>query len=267
MQEIRRVLGRYLFPALLVFLGLYLVIISGQQTNLFLFGGLGIMAVGIISALFVKGLISQTVQVILSVAIALIAFFFAYQDYAVIKEKLEYAEERKKVETSVKQRLKDIRKVQLAYVKEKGRYAASFDSLKYFLNNGQVSLIKRFGTRPDSIATDEQARELGLFQKMPEGMTEDQVLKAGILVRDTVLVPVKGYIFDEDDKKTRKTPLYLDSLAYVPFGNHKFDMRADVIDKGGVRAPVFYVVDPQPFGNQLSVGSLTDATTAGNWKE
>lgn len=269
MQELGRIIGKYLFPLLLTVVGLG-IILSGSindQTKLFVMGGVGIFLVGVISFLQIKGLINRTVQIILSVVFFAGAIAYAVLDYQSIAEQMAYERKREKIKKHVVQRLKDIRKAQTAYIKENEKYADSFDSLIYFMKNGKLSLVKKLGSLPDTVPTEEMALELGLIQSMPEGMTDEDVINSGLIVRDTIEVDVLDYVFDEDDRKNRKTTFYLDSLPYVPYADHKFEMDADFIQSGGVRQAVFRVLDPDPFDEQFILGSLTEASTSGNWKE
>lgn len=267
MQQIGRILGAYLFPVLLILLGGLLLVASSGQNELFKLGGLAILIVGILGGLYVKGVISRVVQIAITAVVAIGVIIIAYKDYDVIQEELAYAKKKEKVETAVKQRLKDIRKAQLAYNKEHGKYAASFDSLMYFLKNGKLSLIKRLGSLPDSLPTEEMAMEAGIIQTMPEGMTDEEVIRSGLIVRDTIEVDVLGYVFNEEDRSKRKTTFYVDSLPFVPYADHKFVMEADVIDIGGAPTPVFQVKDPKPFAEQFILGSLTEPSTSGNWSD
>ncbi len=267
MQNLKHVLGKYLLPIFLILAGIGLLAVASGQTNLYIYGGLGILFVGILSLLYVKGLIPMKLQIVLSIVFVLGAAFFAYSDYAVIQEEIDNIKRKELVKTHVVQRLKDIRKVQVAYHKEKGVYTNNWDTLMDFLNNGKVTLIKRLGALPDTVPTDEMARELGLIQKMPEGATDQEVIDMGIIVRDTLLVGVKGTIFNKDDAQDRKTPLKLDSLSYVPFSTHQFTMQTGTVESGGVTQPTILVKDPDPFDKQFQFGSLTEASTTGNWKE
>lgn len=269
MQEIGRVIGKYLVPIFLAIVGLSLLLFSTGQTPLFKWGGLGIFLVGAMSFLFVKGLIPRKVQIILAVVFAGGAVVFSYFDYRVIQDEIEYNRKKEKINKHVIQRMKDIRKVQIAYEREKGKYAGSFDSLLHFLKNDEISLVKRLGSLPDSLPTDEMAREAGIIQEMPEGLTDEEAIEQGLIIRDTIQVDVLNYVFDEEDQKNRKTKLYVDSLPYVPFADHRFEMSAKTIESGGVEQPVFLVVDPNPFDpkEQLRMGSLTEASTSGNWDE
>lgn len=267
MQRIGRILGTYLFPVLLILMGILLLAVSAGQNKLFILGGVGILLVGVLGMLYVKGIISQKIQIAVAIVIGIGAIYFAVMDYVVIEDQLAYEKRKEKVKTAVVQRLKDIRKAQLAYKKEHGKYAASFDSLLYFLKNEELSLIKRLGSLPDSLPTEEMALEAGIIQGMPEGMTDEEVLQQGLIVRDTIQVDVLDYIFNEDDREKRKTKFYVDSLPYVPYADHKFEMSADMIDVSGAPTPVFQVKDPKPFAEQYVVGSLTEASTSGNWTE
>ncbi len=267
MQSLGRILGAYLFPVLLILMGLLLLIASSGQTPLFKLAGLGILIVGVLSALYVKGIINRKVQIAVSIVVSAGALYFAIMDYVVIDEELAYQKKKEKVKTAVVQRLKDIRKAQVAYYKEYGKYAADFDTLTDFLKYGKLSLIKRLGSLPDSLPTEEMAMEAGIIQSMPEGMTDEDVLAQGLIVRDTIEVGVLGFVFNDDDRAKRKTPFYLDSLSYVPYGGHKFKLEADIIDISGAPTPVFKVSDPKPYAERYEVGSLTEASTSGNWSE
>lgn len=267
MQKIGRILGAYLFPVLLILMGILLLAVSAGQNKLFILGGVGILLVGVLGLLYVKGVISQKLQIAVAVIIGLGAVYFAVMDYVVIEDELAYQKKKEKVKTAVVQRLKDIRKAQLAYRKEHEKYASSFDSLMYFLKNGELTIIKRLGSLPDSLPTEEMALEAGIIQGMPEGMTDEEVLQQGLIVRDTIQVGVLGYVFNESDREKRKTKFYVDSLPYVPYADHKFEMEADIIDISGAPTPVFQVKDPKPFAEQYMVGSLTEASTSGNWTE
>ncbi len=267
MQKIGPVLSKYAMPVLLALFGLWLLISSGGQTTLFKMGSVAIFVVGVLATLYVKGTIPAKAQIIVGVLVAAGAIYFAYMDVNVISSKLSEEKKIAKINTHVIQRLKDIRKAQIAYNREFGEYTDNFDTLLYFLKEGQLTLIKRLGSLPDSVPTDAAARELGLISEMPEGMSDEDVIASGLIVRDTVQVDVLTYIFNESDEKTRKTRFFVDSLPYVPFAKHKFDMATARVEVGGVEQYAFQVIDPKPYSFQFKVGSLTDASTSGNWKE
>lgn len=267
MEKIGNILNKYFVPGLLAAVGLVLLIFSAGQTIGFKLGSIAILVVGVLGTLYVKGKVPAKYQAVVVVFVALASLYFAYMDYDVINSKMLREKKIEKVNTHVQQRLKDIRKAQIAYNREYNKYTDSFDTLLNFLKEGELTLIQKYGSLPDSVPTEEMARELGLIQSMPEGMTESEVVDSGIIVRDTVQVPVLGYVFNDSDRKTRKTKFYVDSLPYVPFADHKFEMATAEIDAGGVQQQTFQVIDPKPFEFQHKIGSLTEASTSGNWKE
>jgi hypothetical protein len=265
MQNIGSTLSKYAMPALLALFGLLLLITSAGQTHLYKLGSIGILVVGVLATFYVKGTIPAKAQALVAIVVTLGALAFAYLDYAVIDDELSAQKKREKVETNVVQRLKDIRKAQLAYSREFGNYTNNFDTLLDFLQNGHLTLVKRLGSLPDSVPSDEEARELGLISEMPDGMSDEDVLAAGLIIRDTIEVDVLTYVFNESDTRTRKTRLYIDSLPFVPYGKHKFEMAIAKVEVGGVEQNAFQVIDPKPYSKQFKVGSLTSASTAGNW--
>src|SRR5690554_2527865 len=97
MQEIGRIVGRYLFPALLILVGIFLLATSSGQTTWYKLGSAGILIVGVLGFLFVKGIINRQVQVIVAVVIGAGALFFAFKNYDVIQDRLAYDQLKTKV--------------------------------------------------------------------------------------------------------------------------------------------------------------------------
>lgn len=152
-----------------------------------------------------------------------------------IKAPIDYQKEKDFRYSHVIQRLKDIRESQLAFKAENGYFTSSFDTLINFVKNGQFTLIKQIGNVDDTTA---------------------------VIIRDTSYVSIKDSLF-------KAANYYVDSLKFVPFGDGAiFDMKAGEIEKGRVKVKVFEVIDTNPFDKNeiLSVGSMTEATNAGNWE-
>jgi hypothetical protein len=104
-----------------------------------------------------------------------------------------------------------------------------------------------------------------------------------VTIIDTLgFVSVKDSLFKGDDR--------FKTMMNVPYaqGGEKFTMKADIIEKGGYKAPVFeakvkkdVILSDQPKdllsrenvqisveevnGTEIKVGSLTDVSTNGNW--
>lgn len=233
-------------------------------------GGVSVLLAGIISALFISGVISKVVQYILFVVLIGGALVLVYLNYDVIESRIQYIQKKDEIASQVVQRLKDIRTAEIAYQKSTGVYTSSFDTLISYLKDGKMPIVKQIGSLPDSVPTLEAARKKGiLYSKLPDGMTEEDAMKKGLIIRDTIYVSVLQNTFlTKEALSKRKYPFYVDSIPYVPYSGLKFNLQAGKLDVGGIQKPVFMAEDPKPFaGTPLSVGSMNQVSTSGNWKE
>jgi len=154
-------------------------------------------------------------------------------------------------------KLKDIRIAQNLFRNQYGRYTASFDTLKAFVKTGKIPEVKIIPDPNDTTFTR--------------------------TISDTI-----GYISIFDSIFAKKN-YPLDKLNEVPFSNGDlFSIMAGRINKGGVDVAVFEVsvrletyakdLDKQLVINRikeredkskfpgLRVGSMTEASTDGNWE-
>ena len=155
------------------------------------------------------------------------------------------------------EKLKDIRTAQNLFRNQYGHYTGSFDSLIIFVKNGKIPEVKMI---PD-----------------PKDTTFSRTIS------DTI-----GFISIYDSIFSKK--IYtLDKLNEIPYSNGDvFSMLAGQINKGGVNVSVFEVtarletytedLDKQLVVNRikeiedrsqfpgLKVGSMTEASTDGNWE-
>ena len=193
-------------------------------------------------------------------------------------EKFNEVYEARKAE--VIQKLSDIRTLQTFYKNEKGSYAGNFDQLKDFWENGKMRVVVKEGNVPDS-------------------MTEAQAIKLKLVRRDTVVLNAK-----EEMIKTLPN-LDINTFDLVPYsGKEQFLIAADTLRTGNVPVQVYEVkalrsqymknLDNDPrvkkaflgkllYGNMhkqflgpdynykdnvidLILGSLTEASTNGNWQ-
>lgn len=168
-----------------------------------------------------------------------------YYVIIIIKDPIDFKEIKDKRYAKVVEKLKDIRTAQVAYKTVKGRFTSDFEKLLQFVKNDSMPIININSQIVDDTTT--------------------------IVTRDTSFQPVLTSIF------TEQYPI--DSLCFVPFGNgSKFDLQAGEIKKGNIPFPVFMAsaansiiltgLDMKYFKKSegLQVGSMTDATYAGNWE-
>lgn len=193
---------------------------------------------------------------ILQIALFLVIIVLAYMVYQSINKPVVFNEKKYERELVVIQDLKDIRSGQLMYKKLHDRYAPSLDTLMVFLRDGQIPIVKQTQDPNDTTMT--------------------------IKINDTI-----GYI-GVADSLFQHPGFVLDSLPYIPKSGIWYEMAAGEIETGGVKVQVFEVLAPytlllQGLDRQLivnlikskneidkypglKVGSLTEASTDGNWE-
>lgn len=183
----------------------------------------------------------------------------------------------------IKEKLITIRDVQAVYKNENKTYFADADSLADFALNGKVSIIKNVGD-------------------IPEGMSEKDALKAGLLRKETVEISAMEKVMETD---ASRKPENFNNLQYVLHSNGpKFNIQTGSIASKTYEIPVYMIVVPlddiladmdkaitpenaspfvkffnKIFYNGLAeetqyrsqykdmvMGSLTEASTSGNWE-
>ena len=163
-------------------------------------------------------------------------------------------------------KLKDIRDAQEAYKVVNGKFANDFNSLIKFIDTASYTI------------TQQRDSSFMRFDK-----------NYGIeLQQDTIIIDTLGFVKIKDS--LFKNSDRYKTMMNVPYAQNdeKFEMKADIIDKQGYKAPVFeakvkkdVVLYDQPAdqlarenahqsveevnGTEIKVGSLTDVSTNGNW--
>jgi hypothetical protein len=163
-------------------------------------------------------------------------------------------------------RLKLIRKAQIAHKDVKGVYSNNFDSLMKFIDEGIFTLIQK---RDSSYMEYDRTYRIDMLRE--------------VVVVDTLgFVPVKDSLFKDSD-------VYR-NFAQVPVEGVEatFDIDAKIVDKNGYKVPVFEVKVAKNIvlydqdedllkqenetvsvdgvnGPAIILGSLTEVSTSGNW--
>jgi len=272
MEKQLRGIFKFWFPAMCIIAGITLLAAAnGQysQNSLVMMGAAAILIVGIVSLLYLMDVVNKPLRIALSVIFALGAVFMVKANYDSISDEITYREKVSEAQSKTIQALKDVRVAEEAFYKVNSRYTQDMDELVSFVKSGKLPQMKKIGAIPDSIGSEDKAREMGMIIKMPEGMTDAQVKKAGLIVRDTIYIPVMEAQFtNEIAMHNRKFPFDVEKLGYAPNSGKKWNAQATTKDIGGVAKAVLLIKDPEPFaGEALTIGSLDDAHLNGNWKE
>lgn len=283
---------KYFFSGLLIIAGAIVLIkgmgsMSATENNpdvswsLFLIAGAGMFLGGIVSALFIAGIINKQISLGVLVIFLVASVYFAKANYDSVKARIALQDRYNFIRNHVKQGLIDVRDVQVEYKKVKGKFAADFDSLLYFIENEKTYDIKKTGRVPEGRIGEEYIAALGYkktdadYFSKTEGWDEDEAVKVGIIKIDTIWKPLVDKLFDEGNKtqRNRVFDFVPDSLPFVrgyKNGSLKYVLKADTLGDG---SPVFLAKEPEPFHilgeekDTLQIGSLKDTKTTGNWGE
>lgn len=243
---------KLVFPVSFTLIGLAMVIVgmSTGQNGAFMFGAFAALLAGALSVVSAAVPLNKVLRMSLSVGLLLLIGGLSLANYMSIKVPIDFQAEKEKRYEHVIQRLKDIRTAELAYRTKYQKYTGNVDSLVSFVENDSLPVIKAMGEVPDT-------------------MTLENAIKAGIATRDTFYVSVKDTLFKLRPSDNRAHPFVLDSMVVVPFtGGKKFKLEAGFVERSGVKVPVFQATDSHPFDKRdvLQVGSMSDPKTNGNWE-
>ena len=205
-------------------------------------------------------------KTIIQIVLWVVCIILGYLIYKSVTGPIEFKKVKESRFADVISTLKDIRNSQEAYKTVNGNFANDFNSLVSFVDTGRYTITQQ---RDSSYMEFDKTYGIDLLRE--------------VTIVDTLgFVSVKDSLFRGDDRYK--------SMMNVPHGqnNEKFEMKADVIDKGGYKASVFeakvkknVVLYDQPQdlvsrenaqisveevnGTEIIVGSLTDVSTNGNW--
>ena len=197
----------------------------------------------------------KTIIQIILLAIAVVLGYLTYQS---IMEPVNFNKEKRAREKVVIQYLKDIRSAEFIYKQLNNRYTGSFDTLIHFMDSAQIPVVKMIPDPNDTTYT--------------------------LTINDTV-----GYVKVADSLFKHQPKVDYHHINIIPFsGGKKFQLKAGIIKKGGIKVNVFEVKAPyttylKGMNEQLivnltasrkelkkypglKVGSMTEPTTDGNWE-
>lgn len=209
-------------------------------------------------------------RTIFQILLIIIAIGLAYFIYKGIQHPIEFEKAREARYQATIEKLKDIRKAQLAYRDVYGRFTGSWDTLINFVKFDSLRNVRKIGELTDSM--------------IEAGLTERKAMRLGLIIRDTIKVSVLETVFNPS--------FNADQLKYIPVSDTvaEFNLGSNIIMTGsGIKVPVFeakahnnivlrgldkqYVINlnEQRRLNEkypgLKVGSLTETVNnSGNWE-
>lgn len=156
------------------------------------------------------------IQILLVVASVVLAYFI----YQSIQRPIQFQKAKDARYEATVEKLKDIRKAELAYKDVYGQFTGSWDTLINFVINDSVRNVRAIGELTDSM--------------IEHKITEKKAIKMGLIIRDTIKQSVLESLFGKnyDAKDLRYVP--------VPGEPSEFHLGQTVITTGsGIKVPVF----------------------------
>ena len=179
-----------------------------------------------------------------------------YSLYSVIMNPIRFSKENNRRSTDVIQRLKEVRKAQIAFKEVNNFYASSFDELIPLLDTGVFTIVQR------------RDEELKFYNKV---YREYQL-------KDTTYIDTLGFASIKDS--VFGSEFNLEKLRFIPHTDgSELQLRANKIKSGSLTVQVFEAkatkeeylkgLDKDLIKNtakDLQVGSMTSAKINGNWE-
>ena len=240
---------KYIFPITIIIVGIILVKsglsadkASGiTQTSAYLYGGIAILSMGIISTLYIMDVISKMIQNVLLIILLIVSVYLANIAYNSVDETIAQIEEKKHKDKYIKQALRDIETIQLEYKKKFTWYSNDFNILKEFILNDSVYSVSTIGKVPDTKITLEHQKILGynaiIDYKEIESYEEDEALLCGLLRKDTTWESVLAKLFTSESalKTERVYKFNVETFNLVPLNNDtiEFYLESNILESDG----------------------------------
>lgn len=159
-------------------------------------------------------------KTIIQIVLAIAAIILTYFIYKSVQDPIDFEKAKKERYEVTVERLKEIRKAQLAYKDIYGKFTGSWDTLISFVKTDSLPFVKKYGMLTDSM--------------IDAGLTEAKALKKGLIIRDTIKISVMDTLFGASYP--------IEQLKMVPVTDTvaEFHLGATIITTGsGIKVPVF----------------------------
>ena len=302
-KNVTVLVNKFAIPGVLLVLGLFMLIIGikNGQGAMFMLASFMMMLAGVLSVLYstgnLKGKTPMSVGAATGAA-AMITLFFSFKscnDTQIHDTNYDYCK------SLAIQNLMDVKEVQKIYKEQNGKFAASWDELEVFLQNGTVIYVKSVGTVPSRSVSPEERDYLvqfGLYERgqaidynMTEkdayflAKSENPAADLRGFERDTQNVSLLKTRFTEnraygETREMNGFPQFsVDSLKYIPFTNAKEIWTLETMDSvkfGDAKIPTLKVSGFIPFSEiegkdddkeEIYFGNLLTNSLAGSWEK
>ncbi len=159
-NQISVLVNRYLVSVLIAVFGLIMLFVgfNTEQSALYLIASFNLFVGGALAVLFSAGVLKRGVVMVIGVVCIVATIFIGASAYQSVQRTIAHNEARAKSETLVRFSLTQIRDIQRAHRKTHGRFAADWEELIDFFNNGEVEIIEAEKSVPTIRLTREEVK-------------------------------------------------------------------------------------------------------------
>ncbi len=203
------------------------------------------------------------IQIVLWIA----SVFFAYKIYDSINGPIKFNQTKNERYAKVIDRLKDIRKSQIAHKDVKGVFSNNFDSLVKFVDEGYFTLIEKRDSsymEYDRTYRIDMLREVIVIDTLGTVSVKDSLFKNSTRYQDMAYIPIDG---------VRDSVFTINADVFIIFGYIGrffvvkvsicfiiFEQYPDLVKQENETVSVDGVNGPA-----IVLGSLSNVSTNGNW--
>lgn len=211
---------------------------------------------------------NKTLKTIISLVLLCCIFGLVYLIYDSIMQPVRFNKEQAAREKVAIQQLKDIRDLQVAYKSVNNRYTASFDTLKQFYKEGQMSVLMQIGSLDDSVAVAHTNAVKKANRKISDADLFN-LYKAG---DKNLVFSIQNKIAVKDTLFRNRENFSIDNIDIIPFTDgQKIEMDAIVKKVSGVDVPLFEAKLPYKallngLDNQLRINLDADRREQGRYE-
>ena len=232
--------------------------VNKQDKGGYLLFGLILIGLVIFMALMDRKIIPLHLPVFkygIRVALGIITGFIGVRVYFTLANDIKFEETYELREKVVREKLMQIKNLQVEYLSVNQKYSDSWDSLINFAKNDSAQIVRYLVDKNDTAAVN-------------------NALRKNLPIRDTAYIPIDIKIFGESHG------INIDSISYIPFTKKQFSLKTNKAKNANNR-DVFYIevkaktkefvemlkIYPENFDEEkfIQFGSLAEPTTEGNW--
>lgn len=208
--------------------------------------------------------VPKKLKIVVNLVLWVIIFVLGYLTFMSVYGEIQFNKLKEKRYAVVIERLKDIRDAELAYKQVNGKFTDNFNDLVKFIDNGQFTITQR---RDSTIKDIEMTKQFGVdmfkdivvIDTLGKRSVKDSLFGADTRYKEMMNVPV-----GEPGAKFKLQAGMLDDIAVFEASVDKSVILYDQ-DKNFVEKEKQVVSVDGVNGPALTVGSMTEINTTGNW--